>query len=186
MKLRKAIFSDIKGVLSLQEKYLVTNIPQTEIAGGFVTTPFTESQLTEVIKLNGLFVAEKNHTIVGYAFAASWDYFSQWKIFPYMTSRFPQIKFENKILDISKTFQYGPICIVKEYRGTGLLEHLFEVMRLSMQTMYPIGVTFINKINKRSYLAHTKKLKMEVVDEFSFNGNVYYGLAFRTDQSVLG
>lgn len=185
MKLRKAVLSDILGVLSLQEKYLITNIQQTEIAGGFVTTPFTESQLTEVINLNGLFIAEKNNIIIGYAFAASWSYFSQWEIFPYMTSRFPQTKFENKLLEVNKTFQYGPICIEKEYRGTGLLQQLFEVMRIDMQAIYPIGVTFINKINTRSYDAHTKKLKMEVVDEFTFNGNDYYGLAFRTNHSVL-
>ncbi|MEO6902310.1 MAG: GNAT family acetyltransferase [Bacteroidia bacterium] len=185
MKLREALLSDITGVLALQEKYLITNIHPTEIAGGFVTTPFTESQLSEVINLHGLFIAENNNTIIGYAFAASWNYFSQWKIFPYMTSRFPQIKFENKLLDVNKSFQYGPICIEKEYRGTGLLQQLFEVMRKSMQTIYPIGVTFINKINTRSYDAHTRKLKMEVIDEFNFNGNGYYGLAFRTDQSVL-
>jgi hypothetical protein len=54
-------------------------------------------------------------------------------------------------------------------------------MKNTMQPFYPIGVTFINKINERSYKAHTTKLNMVVIDEFSFNSNNYYGLAFETN-----
>jgi hypothetical protein len=41
-------------------------------------------------------------------------------------------------------------------------------------------VTLINKINPRSVAAHTRKLDLTIVDEFEFNGNFYYGLAFPT------
>jgi hypothetical protein len=53
-------------------------------------------------------------------------------------------------------------------------------MRSSFAAQYPIGVTFINKANPRSLAAHTQKLNLEIIDEFEFNGNFYYGLGFWT------
>lgn len=83
-------------------------------------------------------------------------------------------------------FQYGPVCVDAAYRGLGVFPRLFEAMRLGMCERYPIGVTFINRLNPHSYHAHTKKLGMTVVDEFEFNGRPYYGLAFDMARSVLG
>jgi hypothetical protein len=44
-------------------------------------------------------------------------------------------------------------------------------------------VTFINKLNERSFAAHTRKLNLEIIDEFQFNGNSFYTLAFLTANS---
>jgi hypothetical protein len=45
-----------------------------------------------------------------------------------------------------------------------------------------LGGTFINQINLRSVKAHTEKIDLEIVDEFSFNGNNYFTLAFFTEK----
>ncbi|MEL7001962.1 MAG: GNAT family acetyltransferase, partial [Bacteroidota bacterium] len=74
---RIASKSDILGVTALQSKYLYDNLTEDQRFEGFVTTPFTKVQLEEVIELEGLFIAEDNSEIVGYAFAGSWDYFKQ-------------------------------------------------------------------------------------------------------------
>lgn len=180
MKIRKAIRTDIPGVMELQGNNLLSNVPENERANGFVTTPFTVAQIEECITQEGLFVAEIEKTIIAYAFAASWQYFAQWPIFTYMVSRFESIHFRNEEITTENSFQYGPICIDQNYRGSGLFQKLFELMRTSMSERYPIGVTFINKINTRSFEAHTKKLNLEVIDEFEFNANNFYGLAFYT------
>ncbi len=185
MIFRKATITDTKAVILLQSKYLITNIPENKRQNGFVTTPFTISQIQNIIALEGLFVAEKNTVIVAYTFAGSWDYFSQWAIFPFMVSRLNELNFRTEKITPSNSFQYGPICIDEDYRGSELFPRLFETMRIELNKRYPIGVTFINKINKRSFEAHTKKLKMDIIDEFEFNGNNYFGLAFSTNESVL-
>ena len=41
-------------------------------------------------------------------------------------------------------------------------------------------ITFINKNNPRSFEAHTRKLNMEIINEFQFNDNEYYELALET------
>ena len=172
-----ATFDDIPIVLQLQNSYLVSNLSDEQKKGGFVTTPFTVEQLSEVIRQEGLFLAKENKNLVAYCFAASWHYFSAWPIFEYMMSMFPNWSFLNQKITVENTFQYGPICIDIPYRGQGLINELVEFMRINMVKRYPIAVTFINKINVASYKAHTQKLAWKVIAEFDFNNNQYNVLA---------
>lgn len=185
MIIRTGTSSDIAGILALQSKNLLTNLAEAELASGFVTTPFTPAQLETLLRDNGMFVACEDDRIAGYALAGSWNYYSQWPIFPYMVSRFPRLNLMGRDITEENSFQYGPICIDHAFRGSGLFQGLFEQMRLGMVDRYPIGVTFINRLNLRSYAAHTKKLGMQVIDEFEFGGRSFYGLAFDTQSSVL-
>ncbi len=178
--------NDIGGVLSLQDKYLYSKLNEAERKEGFVTTPFTVNQLEEIITQNGLIVAEnEENIIVAYAFAGSWKYFEQWEIFNFMVSRFPKLSFQGNRITTENSFQYGPVCIDKKYRGNGVLNLIFEEMRMEFLKRYPISVTFINKVNAISTKAHTKKLDWEIIDEFQFNGNTYIGLGFDMKKSVL-
>lgn len=178
-----AKISDIQGVLALQDLYLVTNLSEEEKAFGFVTTPFTVQQLTEVIQKEELFLAKDNNKIIGYIFAGSWEFFNQWPIFNYMNSLFPKLTFLDFKITTTNSFQYGPICIHKDYRGKGLITSLFELMRINLSQKYPLSLTFINKINIPSTKAHTEKLKWTIIGDFQFNTNDYYILAYDMKQS---
>lgn len=179
-----AKISDIQGVLALQDLYLVTNLSEEEKAFGFVTTPFTVQQLTEVIQKEELFLAKDNNKIIGYLFAGSWEFFNQWPIFNYMNSLFPKLTFLDFKITTTNSFQYGPICIHKDYRGKGLITSLFELMRINLSQKYPLSLTFINKINIPSTKAHTEKLKWTIIGDFKFNTNDYYILAYDMKQSI--
>lgn len=184
IKLEVAQVTDIEGVLALQELYLVSNLSEEEKASGFVTTPFTIEQLQYIISQNGLFLAKDNGKIIGYIFAAGWDFFKQYPIFEYMTTLFPKLSFLDFEINTVNTFQYGPICIHKAYRGKGLIIPLFEYMRSHMAQSYPVALTFINKINIPSTKAHTEKLNWSIIDDFQFNNNDYYILAYDMNKTV--
>ena len=145
--LEVAELSDIDGVLALQKLYLVSNLTEEEKKSGFVTTPFSVEQLTYVINNEGLFIAKDNGRVIAYIFAESWDFFSQYPIFEYMISLFPKLKFQDFEINSISSFQYGPICIDKKYRGKGLINLLFEFMRIHIVKRYPLSLTFINKNN---------------------------------------
>ncbi|NOU37825.1 MAG: GNAT family acetyltransferase [Ferruginibacter sp.] len=169
---------DIDSVLQLQELYLVTNLLDTEKKDGFVTTPFTKAQLQYVIQNQGLFIAKDKNVVIAYIFAESWLFFSQYPIFKYMITLLPSIQFLEYNFTTQNSFQYGPVCIHKNYRGMGLINVLFEFMRANISKKFPLGLTFINKINVPSLIAHTKKLKWCVVGNFQFNNNEYFILAY--------
>lgn len=186
MQTRSATINDIDEILILQSENLYRNLSEKERENGFVTTPFTVSQLEEIIKLNGLFVGVNDEgKIIAYAFAGSWKYFEQWEIFNVMVARFPKLLFNGTKITTENSFQYGPVCIHKNYRGKGILNLVFEEMRLEFVKKYPISITFINKVNVISEKAHTRKLGWVIIDEFTFNGNNYLGLAFDMNKSVL-
>lgn len=182
---RIATKSDINGILELQSLNLYANLSKVQLKDGFVTTPFAIEHIENLLSHTGVFVAEREEKIVGYIFAGSWNFFSQWDIFPYMVSRFPGLKFQRNSINPRNTFQYGPVCIDRKLRGGVAFSQLFGLMRTSFSSRYPVGVTFINQSNPRSLAAHTKRLNLEIIDEFEFNSNSYYTLAFLTSLNLL-
>jgi len=176
---------DLSGIIALHKANLYENLTEAARKNGFVTTAFSEAQISELMSRQGIFVAEDNGVIAGYAMAAAWDFWSQWPIFPYMVSRLGALTFKGGPVLPETSFQYGPVCISSERRGTGLFPLLFEEMRREFSTRYPIGVTFINRINERSLAAHMRKLDLSLIDEFEFSGRNYYSLAFDTSISIM-
>lgn len=185
MQIRKATNADISGILELQAANLFSNLSIDERAKGFVTTPFTIELIEEIISQGGLFIAVNDEKVVSYVFAGSWEYFSYWNIFKYMIQRFPDLEFEGKTITTANSFQYGPICIDVNYRGKGLINQIFEEMRLNLKKKYPISLTFINAANIPSTKAHTEKLGWKIIDRFEFKGEKYLGLAFDMSRSVI-
>jgi hypothetical protein len=181
--IRTATESDFTGILDLQARNLYANLAVAELPGGFVTTPFSSDLLRLLLRQDGVFVAATEQQIIGYLFAGDWAFFSQWAIFNVMIDRLPKLKFEGRVITVENSFQYGPICVDRSSRGSQVFPQLFDLMRSSFVAKFPIGVTFINKLNERSFAAHTRKLNLEIIDEFQFNGNSFYTLAFLTANS---
>ena len=178
--IRTATESDFTGILDLQARNLYANLAATELPGGFVTTPFSSDLLRLLLRQDGVFVAVSEQQIIGYILAGDWEFFSQWGIFKVMIDRLPQLIYQGQQITVDNSFQYGPICIDLSSRGSQVFPELFDLMRVSFAPKFPIGVTFINKINERSFAAHTRKLSLDIIDEFEFNGNSFYTLAFLT------
>ena len=177
---RVAVEADISSILTLQADNLYTNLPVAERSGGFVTTPFSASQIQQLLAQTGVFVVITSSDVVGYALVGSWEFFAQWPIFPYMVSRFPKLTVQGHAITSANSFQYGPVCIDRSWRGSNALPQLFATMRSSYAPRRAIGVTFINQANERSLAAHTRKLNLKIIDEFEFNHHFYYTLAFLT------
>ena len=186
MELKIAQISDIDGILTLHYKYQIDSIQEDDKKDGFVTTAFTKEQLQDIIEEEqGIFIAVENNIILGYVMSASWQYWSKWPMFAFMIKDLPNLKYLDMTLTIDNSYQYGPVCIDKSIRGGGSLEKLFDFALESMSKRYPILVTFVNKINPRSYEAHKRKLGLEVIQEFEFNNNQYYEMVYDTSKRVL-
>jgi len=186
MELKIAQTKDIENILKLHAKYQLATIKEEDKKDGFVTTAFEKEQLADIIKQEqGIFIAVENDEVLGYVMSASWQYWSKWPMFAFMVKDLPNLNYLGKTLSIDNSYQYGPVCIDKSVRGSGLLEKLFDFALESMSKRYEILVTFVNVINERSYQAHKRKLGLDVIQEFKFNNNRYYEMVYDTSKRVL-
>jgi len=177
---------DIPSIAELQKRYHVLSINEEDKADGFVTTLFTAEQFEEIIeKENGITIACDGDQVVAYAMAASWEYWSKWPLFQYMISDLHNTEYLGQTLSTENSYQYGPICIDKNYRGTEVLVNVFDFSRVQMSKRYPVLITFINHINPRSYNAHAKKLGLDVIKSFEFNNNTYWELGYDTSKKLV-
>ena len=182
---RNATIADIPQLQQLQQKYHVSSIREEDKKNGFVTTLFTSEQFQELIEReNGISLACDGDTLAGYAMAGSWDFWSKWPLFQQMIADLPNVSFQGQTLSTQNSYQYGPVCIDMAYRGKGVLESLFRYSTSQMNSRYPILITFINQINERSFAAHTRKVGLEVIKTFSFNGNNYFELGYETKKAL--
>jgi len=170
----------IPQILKLQEANLLSKLPPERQGNGFVTTAITPQQYEQLIEQGDLFMAVEGEELRGYVVSSSWQFLSQWPIFAHMVTLFDQFTFDGERMTVDNSYQYGPICVDENHRGRGIVQGLYEFARKSMAARYPYGLTFINKRNPRSFVAHTRKLPLNVLIEFGFNGNEYYFLGFKT------
>jgi len=178
---RHATLDDIDAILALHARYQVDTISEADKKDGFITTAFNHQQLSDIIQHeNGLFVALIDQRIVAYAMAASWQFWSQWPMFAHMVKGLPDLTYKGHSLSTENSYQYGPMCVDKSVRGSGVFEGLFYFALEKMSAKYSVLVTFINQINPRSFAAHTQKVQLDVLQEFEYNNNHYYELACLT------
>ncbi len=181
MQYRNATIADIPKIEELQKRYHVSFINEEEKKNGFVTTLFSREQLTELIEQeDGISLCCDGEKVVAYAMAGSWHFWSKWPLFQHMIADLPNTEYLGKTLTIENSYQYGPVCIDMDYRGQGVLQDLFAHSTRQMSRRYPILITFINHVNTRSFAAHTKKVGLDVIKSFTFNGNNYYELGYDT------
>lgn len=186
MNYRNAKIEDIPEVSKLQARYHVDTINDKDRPDGFVTTLFTEKQFKELIeKENGLALACDGDEIIGYAMAGSWEYWSAWPLFQHMIKDLPSTEYMGEVLTTENSYQYGPIAIHTDYRGSDVFPDLFDFSRTQMMERYPILITFVNQINPRSVRAH-EKLGLDLIKEFEFNDNQYYELGYDTSKKTPG
>jgi len=185
MKYKVAELKDIQSVLKLHSKYQVDTIKEEDKKDGFVTTAFIAEELEELItQESGLFIAVDGDEVLAYVMAASWQFWSRWPMFAHMIKDLPSLTYLGQTLSIENSYQYGPICIDKSVRGSEILLEIFDFAREAMSKHYPILVTFVNKVNPRSYEAHRRKLSLEVIQEFTYNNNHYYEMVYDTSKRI--
>lgn len=186
-QVRLAEVGDIEGIRALMKKYHRDTISDEDRPDGFVTTAITDGQLTELIeKERGVMIIaeptdEGAGEVLGFCFAAPWEFWTAWPMFRHMISIIPDYEFDGKKIIVEETYQYGPVCVDRSIRGTGAFEDLFFASLEQFRDRYPVMLTFVNQINKRSENAHNNKAHMETLGTFDFDGNHFFLMGIRTD-----
>ena len=189
MEIRQARLEDAEGVKALLRKYHRDTIAEEDRPDGFVTTAISDEQLTELIeKEHGVMIIaepqdEGPDKVLGFCFAAPWAFWSAWPLFRYMMDIIPGYEFGGKKIVLEDTYQYGPMCVDRSVRGTGAFEKLFFASLHQFRDRFPVMLTFVNQINKRSENAHNNKAHMQTIGTFDFGDNHYFLMGIRTDET---
>jgi hypothetical protein len=176
---RKASPADFAGILRLQHQNLVTTLTEEDLSQGFLSIEYTREQLHKINSDLGIFIAAQDKAIIGYLMAESVEFAVGSPLISNMLKRLKDVVIDDIPLTSSFLFVYGPVCIDRQFRGLGILEGLFRIMKEALWADYDIGIAFVSQRNPRSLQAHMAKLGMRVIDEFEFGGEKYYTLAFR-------
>ena len=183
---RQAKVSDIEGIKALLRRYHRDTISDEDRPNGFVTTAISDEKLEKLItEENGVTIIADGDTVLGFCFAAPWEFWEEWPLFRHMMDIIPNYSFEGKPLVLEETYQYGPMCIDASIRGTGAFEELFFASLSMFKDRFPIMLTFVNQVNGRSERAHTQKAHMKTIAKFDFGDNHYYLMGIKTEDVVI-
>jgi hypothetical protein len=170
---RRASPPDYQGILNLQKENLLVNLSAQQAEDGFLVIEMSEKQFDEMNRDLGVIVAESGNEIVGYLCGTSFGYSAQFPILQTMMGKLGELAIEGNRLTKENTFIYGPVCIAKSARGTGIVKGLYQALRESAVSRYSFCILFISDKNTRSLNAHLK-IGMNRLGVFDFNNSLFH------------
>jgi hypothetical protein len=170
---KRASLPDYKGILNLQQANLLVNLSAQQAEDGFLSIEMSEEQFDEMNRDLGVMVAESGNKVVGYLCGTSFGYSAQFPILQTMMAKLGELTIEGNRLTEENTFIYGPVCIAKLARGTGILNGLFQALKESAVSRYSFCILFISDKNTRSLNAHLK-IGMNRLGVFDFNNSLFH------------
>ena len=169
MQIRQATTNDLPTLAQLERTHL--NAELSSNTSDMLGQGFNQNDLASFINDGWIIIAEVNNNIVGYVICADWKVFLRWPIYHAILRH---LKFNSPEYNQNNTCQYGPIWIDENFRGQGIFELLVQKVKQLSQQRYQTMLTFIAEDNQHSYFAHTKKVRMQVLDFFEFEDRGYY------------
>lgn len=178
MHYRPAVPGDLPALLALQEANLTSNLSEEARKDGFLSAAFTAAHFETMATEVAVMVADAAGEIRGYVCAGSLTFHGQFPLLAAMIACFERVSFLGRPLAAQRAFVYGPACVARSHRGTGVLRGLYEALRREVAGRYDAGVAFVAKDNTRSLGAHANGLGMTIAGDFAFDGTLYWILAF--------
>jgi predicted GNAT superfamily acetyltransferase len=176
---RRARPRDYSAIVQLNASNFIANLTEDERKDGFLSAVFTLEQTATMAEDLGTMVAIVDGVLGGFlcAFRNEFDHGSP--VVAKMIESYSRMLFEGKPLTSFGSYVYGPVCIARDYRRTGMLRGLYEAQRQDLAGRFEVGVALIARSNPHSFKAHVAGLGMTEVGEFEVNGNMFATVAFR-------
>ena len=149
--------SDLRQILSLQERNLKQNISAEEKATeGFLTMQFSIEMLQQLHDLAPSIVVRDGDNIVAYAIVLLKEGRKAYPDLENMFLHLETISWLGKPLCDYRYYVMGQICVDKNYRGQQVFSMLYHKHRELYQESFDCIVTVISTSNHRSMRAHEK------------------------------
>jgi len=171
---RRAAPADYPGMLRLQAGNLIGNLSDEEARDGFLMIEYTAEQFDEINRDVGVSVAIQGREVVGYLCATTFRYGSRYPILDALIRRLRDRSIDGVPVTDATTFIYGPVCVSRGMRGSGVLAGLLRAIEDLAQPRFRQCVLFVSDRNPRSLHAHVRKLGMQDLGPFLFEGKQFH------------
>ncbi len=177
MKIRKATKKDLIEIKKLQESNLHKNLtPGQKEKEGFVSVETNLSQLEKINKDIGILVVEEDNKIIAYEMPLGLCHAEKIPLLIPFINRILNLKYQGINLSKYKIGIEGQICISKNYKGKGIAEKLHTEFIKLLKPKYDLILTEVSSQNPRSLHVHTKKLGLQILEQYSAEGKEWYVL----------
>jgi hypothetical protein len=179
IEIRRAARDDYEGILDLQARCYIANLPEDRLAGGFLSVEFSPVQIAAMAEDLGIIITCDGARVIGFMCASRADFTPRPPIFDSMFLSLRGVVSQGERPADEPVFIYGPVCIEEACRGKGLLRGMFSALKRELGGRFDAGVTFVAAGNPHSLDAHTKGLGMADVGGFLHDGQAYRLLTLR-------
>lgn len=171
--------ADLEGAVRLLDDNHRANMSGDGLKDGFISVQFTVADLTEMTENGITVVAISGDTTAGVLSAQTYQYNTRKiPLVRQMVKTLAGAHLDGEVIETTKSIVCGPVCIAKEFRGLGIMEQMYEILKNEAKTKYPVGLTLIAQSNPRSLRAH-EKIGMQKISSFEFEGKTFDALAMR-------
>ena len=174
---------DFTAIVRLNEANFVKNLNESEREDGFLSAIFSLEQIVAMASDLGITIANVDGVLAGFLCAFRNDFDHGSPVVAKMIEAYPHMLFESRPLSEWRTYVYGPVCIDRRFRRSGLLRGLYTSQLRSLAGQFEVGVALISRNNPHSMAAHLAGLGMIETGDFAISGNVFATVAFRVPKS---
>ena len=147
----------LAAILALQKINLKENITGNEMESqGFLTVSHTLADLQALNNYEKHLIIKDDEKVVGYLLAMTKYSKHDIPILIPMFEIFDKISFIGKLISAYNYIVIGQVCIDKNYRGQGILNHAYHAYKKYFSEKYDFAITEISTSNTRSLHAHKK------------------------------
>lgn len=168
---------DIAALVALEQTYLNDELSSgSEMLEG---AALSRQDFEQLIRQGLIAVARDTGcttplAIIGYAVTGPWQFFQQWPLYRRALQHSHQAGIRS-----DNTCQYGPVWVSEQYRRQGICRALQQWLASHLRGRYQSMLTLIAEANEGSFIAHTRRGDMQVIDFMDYEDRGYYLLQYR-------
>jgi len=157
---------EFADILTLQKRNLPATVSKEEMESqGFVTVVHDLPLLAQMNTPYPHALVKDGDQLIGYALVMLREMANTIPVLVPMFDLINQSQYQDQPLSTSNYAVMGQICIDKAYRGKGLFQRLYQLLKEQMKADFDYLITEVSARNARSLAAHYK-LGFQVVKEY--------------------
>lgn len=163
--------ADLHGILALQKANLPDALSKEEIMSqGFLTVKHSFQILEKMNALEQHVIAKDGDRVIAYLLAMTTASKPDIPVLFPMFEVFDRVSFRGKLISSYHYLVVGQVCVDKQFRGQGVLDHCYVAYKNRFKDKYDFAITVIDASNQRSLRAHLKSGFKDIHRYFTDDG----------------